>query len=288
MPKFKTTPEIDEKICKYYENGETSTKIAKIFNLSYQTVLSILKRNNKVIRKFSETSRRYRYDINYFEKIDTSDKAYWLGFIYADGSISQFKNSLQIILAEIDKEVLEDFRTDLNCNKNLYYKKSKKPNKQGAYAIELNSEKLSKDLIDKGVFPNKSAIIRIPFKKIEKNLIPHFLRGYFDGDGSIGVYRKLLKVTITSNWDFLKDISQYLLEAGINNGLYKYKNKNATNLSINSKYAEKFCELIYKDAGRFMKRKFKIFKDYKKEKYSYKYCNKEEVEGFVNTIKQLK
>jgi endogenous inhibitor of DNA gyrase (YacG/DUF329 family) len=132
------------------------------------------------------------YNRDFFEKIDTEEKAYWLGFIFADGNINSVSNKVQITLAKKDKKHLEKF-----CN---IFKRKLEEFEQGGvphngkiktsvlYFVRcaICSRKMWNDLYDKGIDPNKTFKDNIEiFKYVPENLLNHFIRGFFDGDGSI-------------------------------------------------------------------------------------------------------
>lgn len=123
---------------------------------------------------------------NYFETIDSPDKAYFLGLIFADGNIRTDSRGggrkiMSIMLTESDKYILEIFNSYAGFNSNLiiHHKEDIKPR----YGLMINSEKIYDDLVKLGVAPRKSkdGILDVP--DLKQNLIPHFIRGYFDGDG---------------------------------------------------------------------------------------------------------
>lgn len=71
-----------------YNSGLSTVKIGKMFGKHYSTVRNILINNGVKLRSNKINSRKYTINENYFKNIDTEEKAYWLGFIYADGYIS--------------------------------------------------------------------------------------------------------------------------------------------------------------------------------------------------------
>jgi hypothetical protein len=131
--------------------------------------------------------KKYFYNEDFFNIIDTEEKAYFLGVIYADGSIGKTKSKIcknvqhKVSLAMIDKEPLELFRDSLNGD--FPIKERTLPNGKVFYSLVLTSKKMVNDLEDKGCVENKSLILRFP--KLSRELLPDFVRGYFDGDGSI-------------------------------------------------------------------------------------------------------
>lgn len=173
MGKKKT--ELYEKAKTYYlENNESVTKIAKLFNIDRGMLSLYLKKQGiEVINKQNQTT----IIENYFEIIDDEHKAYWLGFFFADGNVSSKTNNLEISLKLSDKEHLEKLAKDINFTNNISCDSVR-------CRLCFANKKMKEDLIDKGCVPAKSLILKPP-KNIPDNLIIHFIRGYFDGDGCI-------------------------------------------------------------------------------------------------------
>lgn len=126
---------------------------------------------------------------DYFEKIDTEHKAYWLGLLYADGSMTIRKNSynLSITLKAEDGYLLEQFLEDLETDYKIRYTSHKVKGKQYPVArVSICNTKLGKDLVNKGIRPNKTTDCIFPKEDIiQSYLVKHFIRGFMDGDGSI-------------------------------------------------------------------------------------------------------
>jgi len=151
-------------------------------------------------------SRKYQYNENYFENINTEEKAYWLGFIAADGCIS-FKPKkhyrLAIILSQKDQKHLEKFKQHINSNQPIL---SKRRNQFKQCNLTINGQKITSDLISHGVIPNKTKYFRFP-KTIPNNLYNHFIRGYFDGDGSFHINREnQVSINICGSHNFIKEL----------------------------------------------------------------------------------
>lgn len=137
---------------------------------------------------------KYNYNQNFFEKIDTEEKAYWLGFLYADGCITRFYRneklksmSLELTLKADDVGHIFKFLNDLDSNVPIQDKKNKINDKvYYAKRVVINCTKMCRDLIEAGCTPEKSLTLTFPSSEIvEHNLINHFIRGYFDGDGMV-------------------------------------------------------------------------------------------------------
>ena len=122
---------------------------------------------------------------NFFETIDTEEKAYWLGFVAGDGRVTSNLQSCSIGLQLGDKEHLEKFA---KCFNNYYKVKTidygaKEEHPQAR--ISISSKKCCEDLIKYGVTPRKSFTLKANMEMIPQELQRHFFRGYFDANGSI-------------------------------------------------------------------------------------------------------
>lgn len=154
---------------------------------------------------------KYSYNEKFFENIDNENKAYWLGFLYADGGINVGKRSknLEITLGERDKDHLTKFIHDIQGNMPIREKTVKLKGKEyKSYRVNICSSKLCEDLINLGCTPNKSLTLTFP-QDIEPHLYPHFIRGYLDGDGTISTR---CRISICGTYDFLYSLQQHLIK----------------------------------------------------------------------------
>lgn len=185
------------KAVEMYKDGDSFLKIGRVLNVDRKKVSKILnsqgyktiysfKNRNGVNRDFG-TWRKYNFNESFFCTIDTESKAYWLGFMYADGYVNSQKTSCEISLKEGDREhlykLLKDIEGDMPITHT--YKISNGKNYKGG-RVTLNSEVLKDSLIHKGCLENKSLILKFPrYDIVPKELMRHFIRGYFDGDGCL-------------------------------------------------------------------------------------------------------
>lgn len=127
--------------------------------------------------------KRKDYNENYFEKIDTQEKAYFLGFIFADGCVIsdpiRYRYKLTIKIHSKDKHILNSLISSIDGEMMVWENKTK------FSQVTLSGKKIVSDLIKLGATPNKTFDLQYPI--IDENLEKHFLRGYFDGDGCIRV-----------------------------------------------------------------------------------------------------
>lgn len=203
------------------------------------------------------------FNINYFSDIKSETQAYLLGFIYADGSISKqtkkYSSYLTIQLAEQDKEILELFVKEIYPSKNILKTSA------GYYKITIYSNKLVEDLLNLGVKYNKTyKELSIPL--IKKDLIHHFIRGFFDGDGSVWKSSPKAKrkqwgaEIITASKQFCNQLINTM------NLSYNYNCRKAKvdihRISFSGKKRMKFLyNYLYKDANVYLKRKYNKFQD---------------------------
>lgn len=173
----------EENIVNDFNTGEYYCyELAKKYNCSEPVIYRILKKYNIEV----STGKKSSCNETYFEKIDTPNKAYLLGFITADGSITgKYNSSCSIEVNENDRKLIEFAQQEINPNATItecHY------NKKNNCRINFSSKKLCNDLIKYGIVPNKSKIISaVPIEYIPDNLLKFYFRGLIDGDGCIGI-----------------------------------------------------------------------------------------------------
>ena len=168
----------------YYENTHLTVKqIGDALGLSKRCTMSIFKEYNIN----SKRKNRYTLDENYFEEINTQQKAYILGLIYADGYVGNEKFN-NISLTQKEYKLLFEVKKELEFTGIIRLgNKGSFENSKPGYVLNFSSKKVANDLRKLGLYPKKSLTIdKIP--NIRDELKRHFLRGYFDGDGSISKY----------------------------------------------------------------------------------------------------
>lgn len=170
-------------IVQLYSSGLSTNKIAKQYKASQSSVWQLLEENNIQCRD----KATHTLDETYFEKIDTVDKAYWLGWMYSDGSVCK-TGKIRLSLQARDSEIVNQFKADVQYTGPLHYKPTpiKQPNKQPQWELCINRQKVVKDLIALGCEPNKTFTLKFPTKEqVPDEYLSDFLLGFFDGDGSI-------------------------------------------------------------------------------------------------------
>ena len=259
-------PHKDEVIRLYTEEDLTLADIAKIYNCHPITVSRFLKKNK--VQTYIKHKRKYHINDNFLSELDSEDKAYFLGFMYADGCNNSDGRGFTICLNSQDKEILEKFVKILESDHPIdvipaHYDKEGKWIKEKAQ-LRVVSHQLSADLSKWGCVPRKTTILKWP-DNIPENLKFHFIRGYFDGDGCFSSKGKnAVKVSILSTHNFLSGLKEYLNSLGIRtSSVMIVKNKNVFRLDIQAQKSVKdFMDSIYKDATIFLERKHEKYLDY--------------------------
>lgn len=146
-----------------------------------------------------KNNQQYSYNLDFFSNIDSEEKAYWLGFLYADGYVqSKGKiHTLQIALKDTDISHLHKLKTVL-CPDNIISEKTiiGKKKEYKAVKLTITNKVIVEQLISLGCVNSKSKIIQFP--ELSTKLLRHFVRGYFDGDGAIGKYNNKLVWSVCS------------------------------------------------------------------------------------------
>jgi hypothetical protein len=168
-------------IDKYLNENYTLKQLGKEFNCSYGTIRNLLNKHNINSRGNKQGYPRNEY---YFNKIDTEEKAYWLGFLYADGCVHSGNNEISINIT--DKEHVEKFKKAIGAiNHKITETDDKRwKNAKRLYQFSIKDKQLHQDLEKWGCIPDKTFLIE-KFPNIPRDYISHFIRGYFDGDGSL-------------------------------------------------------------------------------------------------------
>jgi hypothetical protein len=208
---------------------------------------------------------RYQIDAGYFDHINTAEKAYWLGAIWADGSIYRRKNRADsyVFSFEVkDSDILwvQSLKIALNSDHPITT-----THKGKATRIQINNKRLCKSLISQGIALRKSYVNSIPI--FPRKFTSQFIRGVFDGDGSVSWNKanNSISISIVGNQSLVTNIKKYLKFGSI----FPRKNKNNLwQISISgNQCAKNFANIIYNDNGICLKRKKQRFDLYIGEVY---------------------
>lgn len=241
-----------EEIIELYNNYNNIGIVAEKLNCCTANISKRLRKAgisvSRDYNKRRESSREKLYvEESYFKSIDTEDKAYFLGLMYADGSVS--KNAFYLKLK--DEDIIQEFKKYLKAETNI-----KIINNQ--YSLTICRQSMCNDLINQGCYINKTASIRFP--SLDKKLMRHFIRGFYDGDGSLilNANRSHNCLNFTSgSLEFLQQLQDNLKDISITNGgISKEKNYEVWHLRYGGKQVHIILDWLYNSSNLYLKRKY--------------------------------
>ena len=275
----------EEHVLELYKSGKNLIEISKIYGTPTRTtqVKKILLKNNIEIR----SNRKRALNENFFEKIDTKEKAYLIGLILSDGSIDNTGYGFSFISKDLD--LVELFKEKIEsehkiCKVETFDKRTNKTYTR--YTLHICSKLIVKHLNNLGITNNKSFTCDLP--EINSDLFWHFLRGLFDGDGSISKENNnkegRLRFDLVGSTLIINKIKKVFLEYGLSDTKLSIKinNSDINGLCSILYYSFKDLKIIYdsmyKDSENLrLERKYIFFstlKEYKVGKWDRRKISK--------------
>ncbi len=255
----------EEIVSLYIKQGKTKSQIAKKFNCSPSFIKKILNEE----KTFKSEGQRYSFNENCFDKIDTSNKAYILGIIASDGCLYRrdgHQGQVNISFQKTDVELIEKIKKEFNSNHIVSVGEK-------MATLSLVSDHFFNSVLNIGIGVRKTFDLNISeiFEKIPLKFNSDFIRGYFDGDGSIGHSSTGagVNVRISAPKNSCLDINDKLNFFGINMKYYSDKRKyshefgNLECSNISEKY--NFLKFIYFNEGVCLNRKKELANDFFKK-----------------------
>lgn len=251
-----------------YPNGGIKESIKRI-NRSANSIQ--LKANRLGLK-----TKHHTVNKNYFSNIDTRNKAYWLGFISADGYVVSNKSGgnfeLGIELSYKDRDHLKAFLSEIEGDYDITTR-IKKPFVKYGYdseyktsIVRIYSKKIVADLIKLGVTPKKTSIIKMP--KIQDEFLWDYIRGFFDGDGSFSEFcnggHKYARISfVCKSVSYIDSLFHILDEYELNPKMYYDKKSDCKQIQIRKQSCvKKFCSLIYSNSEIYLQRKYDKYYNY--------------------------
>lgn len=245
-----------EEVVRLNNEGISLVQLGKKFGVTAGAISVALKRRNfHVINQ----QNLLKFDNTVFDSIDSEEKAYWLGFIYADGWVSATDNTFELSLGLKDTKHLQKFADFMNHSNNVRIT----DNYRCRFCV--TDKHLKKRLIELGCIPRKSLILEFPSEdQVPKQLLSHFIRGYFDGDGCI----------ITKETSCVKLVTSLLGTENVLEGIKRNANIIANirhdarrhlsckHFALSAGKSEIFLDYLYKDANVYLERKHNLYKNY--------------------------
>lgn len=274
---------IDEKTLKraleYYDKGMNVKSAARKARVGKNTLRDYLKANGLI--RHSYTKRNISFDKTFFDFIDTEEKAYWLGFIFADGYVKHGHDDhgkidsmvLGIELSEKDEDMLVKFNQSISGNLEIKHRIRESRLRKGGKTSKMCSviacsTHMCESLAKTGCIRNKTYDGYLNLDTLPtRDLRIHFMRGYIDGDGYVSgnhncydmhivvhnhnVMNALLRIMIT-DFDVIPRIKYESDDLG---GAYRMH-------VSNKKDFFKFLDQLYHNANIMMERKYQNYLSY--------------------------
>lgn len=249
----------EQEICDLYKTGKYPQKLlAEKYSCSTFVIHKILVGNNiPLLPSFRRIS--LDLDENYFETIDSEKKAYFLGFIFADGNVRGNNFSLEIGFR--DKYLLEIFNEAINSEAKISYRKRSNTE---VVTTRITSSRFCEILSWYGIVPNKTMNTHHLPNNIPEKYKRHFLRGVFDGDGWI-TQRKVggFSMGYVCNYktmaeDFMEMANDLIAEKNYAKIIKKDKNKDNSYVAQFQKQSQvkQLATALYKDSTIYLTRKY--------------------------------
>lgn len=256
--------------------GLTTRMISNITNIPEKRLSEMIRFFNLTVKNRGVT---HIINHNYFDEIDTGDKAYFLGFLVADGNLSKevkksgnfskritFCNSIQ------DKEIIEKLRDTICPSVGIKWvnKSTKIIKRKDQSSFKFTSEHMFDVLVSKyGIIERKTYDTSFKMPELGE-FTRHFIRGFMDGDGSYN--RNTLSFVFTSEI-FMNQVARFFEKEGFTTRARKEKGKTIDYfhqyINVNNKNITKLYDILYKDASTFLERKRIKFE----EKLKINLCN---------------
>lgn len=276
----KFTDKEKEQICQLYSQGIKATEICRriesLKDRKPQTLYPVLIKAGLYKKKPANDLRKFKIDDNFFDIIDTEHKAYWLGFLLADGYLINSGHSTEsfgITLDVKDKYILEKFKKDLNSTYTVkeYNGKSIYNGVVSEYTVakfSAKSKKIFNRLQELGFTLTKTYDATLPLEHVPKELWNHLIRGYFDGDGGFnkasGKFHTY-DIGFTGTFEVISSIRKVLNKENLKlSQRHKDRDNNNYQLRIcGDLQCYNIAKWLYKDSTIYLIRKYDRFLELK-------------------------
>lgn len=263
-----------EEICQRYVAGESTVKLAKAYSVTKANIRTLLIRRGIPRREnTAELHRTYQCNHAYFDQPLDEERAYWIGFLLADGFVSYAQKTgnpiIGMTLATIDSAHVERFKSALQSNHPIGQYLSGKGYGAGKTMARFSiaSLDLVKGVEKYGIVERKTQYCITP--QLPPELMRHMYRGYVDGDGGLSLYQlrkwQNAALDVVGTESFLKDFALWLAAHAGSNPNVPLKSNNTT-VIMNLRYGglrqvSDILHVLYDDATVYLERKYQTAQD---------------------------
>lgn len=266
-----------ENIVKCYNEGASFTELAEQFNCSITGMRDFLVKGRYVKTRGHQTvdgthyNKKHSCNDSFFEIIDSEKKAYWLGYLFADGYNNENKSTVSFSQSEPQEEMVYRFKEDLEATQPISISNSrtnvirgKEITSKPSHGIKIISKQLSEDLAKHGCTQAKTFTTKFP--SIPEQFRNHFIRGYFDGDGSVTNVKNTTdtkaQFNIIGTLELLQGIQNELVKCGLNRIKISPARKDSKVYQLvygGIENVKKFYSYLYENSTLYLPKKKNIF-----------------------------
>ncbi|HEY6287615.1 MAG TPA: hypothetical protein VIX20_18240, partial [Ktedonobacteraceae bacterium] len=234
-----------------YEQGESAQSIAKRYGTSYQVIQPVLVRQGVTLRSKREANKKQKCNERYFQIIDTQEKAYWLGFLTADGCVTRGKKlgdspRISLHLGKQEYGHLMKFKQALQASQMISVN-------ERSCSFTIFSSEMAEDLAQHGIRPNKTFSTKPA--QVAIDLERHYWRGVIDGDGDFAKSGDSLK--LVGDYDVVLAYQQFVFSYCPQVSANIRKNENIFTFSIRRQATACMLQAMYGDAIVSLERKYR-------------------------------
>ena len=277
-PKSMVVPVPVADLQRRYSAGESCTEIAKSIGVQHHMVEKWLKQAGVSFRK-----TKAQLDERFFEKIDTEEKAYWLGFLSADGNIGK-DNVVRLELQVRDGLHVVKFANIISLKSQVY----RRTNGRSEVGVEPKSVLMVNDLIAQGLRVGDKSITLFP-ANVSVDLERHYWRGMIDGDGCLSENKGVPTISICGTKEICEGFKEFLVRNNIQTDASILRAESIWSFSVSSKQVLDIAKLLYSGSNVYLERKIAIFEKWsgKNNKYTIVRIRSEVADDFLKVYHYL-
>ena len=257
---------IDTQVIQKYENGASLASLSRETGISTYQLKKFLTSKGIKIRSRNEQNkynpqnqRKYQINDNFFSE-QSPNMAYLLGFFAADGCIYEKDNGIKLTLASIDRPFIEQINNLLDSTYPIKDYETKDGYKNSE--LRFTSAQIKKDFAEYNIVPRKTYNFKFP-SKLKKEFYRDFIRGYFDGDGSISTAgpHAIRWQLCSHETDILEKIVEFFEAQGVPKAtIQKASGKEIYFIQYSSVPTRQIFDILYYNGCFCLPRKYKKYK----------------------------
>ncbi|MDY7116604.1 hypothetical protein RAN53_09600 [Halomonas sp. SSL-5] len=259
MSKRLSPEEVSMALSLYADEGLSFAQVGERLGVSGTAIRNQVKKHGAASRSLSEARRSVACNHGYFDEPMDEERAYWIGFLLADGGVTEKKYrqtaAVTVRLAGIDRPHLEKLAAALGSGHKII-------DVDGCVQFSVSSAELVDDLAKFEVVPRKSAQHRFS-SRIPDAMLPHYFRGYFDGNGGLSRHaRSRWSINIAAGEHFLLAFRDWLHQhLGGHPAAIRHSGGIHRLAWSGTHRCREILDLMYRDATVYLDRKMEKYRE---------------------------